>query len=96
MRLDWIAMPGSVVPERRLVLALSGLAVVLALSGHLRRPPSATPPRIAPEAVEPWMADALPGIGPVHRDSATAAIRARDWAQLPKASRTLAREVFSD
>lgn len=42
------------------------------------------------------MADALPGIGPARRDAATAAIRARAWTELPKASRTLAREVFSE
>ena len=82
--------------ERRLVLALAGLAVVLALSGHLRRPPTATPPKIAPEHVEPWMADALPGVGPVRREAATIAIRERAWTQLPKASRALAHEVFSD
>jgi hypothetical protein len=84
------------VPERRVLAALAGLALVLGITGHLRRPIQAVPPRIPPERAEPWMADALPGIGPARRDDAAAAIRARDWDRLPAKARAAAREVFAE
>jgi hypothetical protein len=88
--------PGSAVAERRVLVLLAGLAVLLGLGGHLRTAPPATPPRIAPEQAELWMADALPGVGPARRAAALEAIHARAWDRLPKPARSLAREVFSE
>lgn len=82
--------------QRASLLVLLFLAVALAGAAHLRTPPAGAPPRVPRHAVEPWMADALPGVGPARRAAATEAIRNRQDAQLPAAARPVAETVFSE
>ena len=77
-------------------LAVGLIAGVLALGGWHRlhpRPPAPQPRD--PRTAEPWMLDALPGIGAKRRDAAAAAVRAGAWDQLPQATRTAATEAFT-
>jgi hypothetical protein len=61
----------------------------------LRAPPSPSEPgRIPNAASEPWMADALPGVGIKTRDEQWRKIRAGALNALPERARDLAREVF--
>lgn len=52
-------------------------------------------PRLPAATAESWMADCLPGIGPVKREAATAALRAGRLDALPPATRTVAVQVFT-
>ena len=77
----------------RLVL----IVVVLALAGwgtlrprRVRLPPAQIPAAQA----QPWMVEALPGVGPKRHAAALAALRAGRLADLPKAARATAGEVF--
>jgi hypothetical protein len=83
--------------ERRPALVvLLTLALVVGGLAHLRTPPPAAPLRIPRHAVEPWMADALPGIGPARREAAVEAIRTGHDERLPASARPLAATVFSE
>lgn len=74
-----------------LVLVL--LLLLLALVAGLRSPPDEE--RRLPAAVaEPWMAQALPGIGPKRRQAAAAAIRAWRLDELPATARGLVPQLF--
>jgi hypothetical protein len=46
-------------------------------------------------AAEPWMLEALPGIGPKTAAAMCASLRAGDLAALPEAAQPLARQLFS-
>lgn len=69
------------------LVAALGLRLVLA-------PPAPEPALVPAPACEPWMADALPGVGAKRRDATAAAIRAGDVEAVPKQGRESARACF--
>ncbi len=82
-------------PERG--IAWAAVALLAALGGWswlkpIRAP--AVPPRVAFSAVEPWMADALPGIGPTRRARAVEALRHQRMNDLPAPAHAAAALVF--
>lgn len=79
------------VPAWALVLSLSGLlAMVIAL--RLTRSELSVVPA---EAAEPWMLQALPGVGPQTAQAMTAAVRKGDFDALPTTAQSMARTVFA-
>jgi len=70
------------------------LLLVLAVSTWWRSPAQESR-RVPHEDCKPWMADALPGIGPARRAGAAMAIREGRLEQLPYGARTAARRLFS-
>ncbi len=83
-------------PQQAWPTRLAALALLLAIAAvagwRAQRP---TPDHRLPAAdCLPWMADALPGIGPKRREGATAAIRAGSLVDLPAQARSLAEQVF--
>lgn len=82
--------------QRRVAIAAVVLLTILGLIASLR--PKAQRPPIAPvpnRQAEPWMADALPGVGPLTRDRALSAIRAERYDGLPERSRESAKRWFT-
>jgi len=61
---------------------------------HRPAPAPAVPIRIPTEMSEPWMADALPGIGVKTRDVHWRHLKAGVIADLPERARNIARQVF--
>lgn len=77
-------------------IALISVLLALAIWGAVRPRRLATaPPLIHAQQAQPWMADALPGVGPKRRDAALEALRAGRFADLPKPARATAELVFS-
>ena len=77
--------------------ALTALALLIGLGVWATvapRQPTPVPPRVPAGAVETWMADALPGVGPKRRDAATAAIRDGRVEDVPAAARVAVGEAF--
>src|SRR5687768_6081546 len=71
-------------------------AMVLIGLWGLRSPPSPGEPRRISNALsEPWMADALPGIGIKTRDGHRRNIRSGAIEALPERARVVARQVFT-
>ena len=83
-------------PERRgeVAAALVALVALGAWATGMPRQPPPVPPRVPANEVQPWMADALPGVGPKRREAAAAAIRSGRIEELPPAARAVAAEVF--
>lgn len=76
-------------------LTLIVLVVALAGWGALRPRRVRLPPAQIPAAqVQPWMVDALPGVGPKRHAAALAAVQAGRFEDLPKAARATAEQVF--
>ena len=67
--------------------------LVVALVQH-QLPHPAEPARRDPRAAEPWMADALPGIGPKRLAPVLVDIRAGEIGRVPKPARGVAEQVF--
>ncbi|MDA3961104.1 MAG: hypothetical protein PF961_09960 [Planctomycetota bacterium] len=80
----------------RYAVRLLVLALVLAIVGlaAMRADPSPDH-RLPHNSAEPWMADALPGVGITTKDAVAAQIRAGDPEALPKRARETAKAVFS-
>ncbi len=74
------------------LIAVAGLLVVL---GLWRREGPRPPARIPHTACTVWMADCLPGVGPVTAADAAAAIRRGELAALPQEARATARQLFA-
>ena len=71
-----------------------GLALALGLACRFVDRPAAPAVR-DPAKAEPWMADALPGVGTKRLDAAVESLRAGRFDELPKQARDTARTVFS-
>jgi hypothetical protein len=67
--------------------------LVIALIQHQLPHPAEPAPR-DPRAAEPWMVDALPGIGPKRLGPVLVAIRAGELGCVPKPARGVAEQVF--
>ena len=84
-------------PQHRLATRLTALVLLVAIGGlavwRAARPPADH--RLPAAQAEAWMADCLPGIGPVTREAMAAAIRSGDLEALPARARPVARRVFS-
>lgn len=70
------------------LVAALGLRLVLA-------PPAPEPALVLASACQPWMADALPGVGAKRREATAAAIRTGDLDAVPKQARAAAQGCFS-
>ena len=72
------------------------VAMVLIGLWTFRAPPGPSEPRRIPTAMsEPWMADALPGVGIKTRDEQWRKVRAGTIDALPERARGMARVVFT-
>jgi len=76
-------------------LALLILLVLLFATVAARRAGSVPPVPVPIGSCEPWMADALPGVGPATRAAMAEAIRAGDLDTLPRSARSVAQRVFA-
>lgn len=78
------------------VVFLAGVVVlVILVRGVFVGPEAAEPPRVPLKDVQPWMVDALPGIGPQRREGAVRKVLINDLSSLPSQSRPLLPEVFT-
>jgi hypothetical protein len=68
--------------------------VLIGLWSMRPAPAPVVPERVDCALSEPWMVDALPGIGPRTRDRYWQIVRAGSLAGLPERSRTMARQAF--
>ena len=93
--------PAAVAPElTREVDPRGWVAVIIVLivvgCWSLRPPPAPTiPQRIAIAQVEPWMVDALPGIGARTRERYWRLVRDGALTALPERARAIAHQVFT-
>lgn len=90
-----VASPASsLVDGRGWVMAVVAMVVIGVWT--LRPAPAPSEPgRISAATSEPWMADALPGVGVKTRDEQWRRIRAGAIEALPERARAIAREVFT-
>jgi hypothetical protein len=71
------------------------MVAVVALAAPLLPAPPPPPAPVPHAAAEPWMAEALPGVGPKTADQIAAAIRAGDRAALPARAHSAAAAWFA-
>lgn len=94
-----VAMSDEAMTEQRRrserIIAVTVLAVVTVLFLCSR---SVSDPdyRMSRPTVEPWMLEALPGIGPKKRDPAHAALSVHEDQKLPRSAQELLPVVFKD
>ena len=73
-----------------------GIALILALGSRARLQPTPQAPALRnPTVAEPWMIDALPGVGGKRLTESLEAVRREDFAALQKPARECAEKVFS-
>lgn len=73
-----------------------GIAAVMGLGIRARVHPAPHAPALRdPVIAEPWMIDALPGVGDKRLADALAAVRSERFAELHKPARDCADKVFS-
>lgn len=80
-------------PSILLLGLMIGAAVVTSLRGTLS---AGIPGRQSIDAVRPWMADCLVGIGPKRRDEVAQQLRAGRWEQIPLRARARAGQFFAE
>lgn len=77
-------------------IVLLTLIAALATWGLARpRRPPVIPPLVSLQHVQPWMVNALPGVGPKHQAAALQAVATQRFDDLPKPARAVARQVFA-
>lgn len=69
------------------------VVVILARTG-LAIPMAPAPERRDPAGALPWMADALPDVGPQRREEVARILRTGAWSSLAHRTRATAQEVF--
>ena len=82
-------------PARRQAVAAALLVAALAGWSLCRRPALVSAPPIPHANVQPWMAEALPFVGPKSAERMTAAIRAGERDALPTRAQTAAAAWFA-
>ena len=77
-----------------LVVLATGLVVGVLVRGWWAAPVVSQPPRVPLADAQPWMLDALPGIGPQRRLAATRSVIHGDLHAVPVKPQSLLSEVF--
>lgn len=73
-----------------------GIALILVLGSRARLQQTPHAPALRdPTVAEPWMIDALPGVGGKRLTESLEAVRREDFASLQKPARACAEKVFS-
>lgn len=76
-------------------LAVIVLMVLVGVWSSRPSPSPAIPDRITTSRCEPWMVDALPGIGARTRERYRRVVQAGDLSALPQRAQAIARQVFT-